>query len=258
MAPNTRHIASTKTRNRSKIIWQRNRRIESPTMTKANDLIVATLLIQNCSKPDLVTRLKNQFMTGAKDWYPETPREACTLIESYDNNNNHNNNNNSTDAVVAAHVTVRETTPEASIAELDGSSVAESTATEQEASKDTEHDQIEPDVLRANILVAVRNGTLGDQGFDEEDDDSFVSVDTAESDGKVICILRHMPNPIDVIDAEENVILPIPMAVDLPNPLDNIDIVENVVILPPPIAVCEPRDEPIGFNNINIEESVIM
>ena len=109
--------------------------------------------------------------------------------------------------------------------------------------------------MRANVLVAVRNGTFGDQGFDEEDDDSFISVDTAESDGKVICILRHMPNPIDVIDAEENVILPIPMAVDLPNPLDNIDIVENVVILPPPIAVCEPRDEPIGFNNINIDEN---
>ena len=95
--------------------------------------------------------------------------------------------------------------------------------------------------MRANVLVAVRNGTLGDQGFDEEDDDSFVSVDTkdddsftAESDGKVICILRHMPNPIDVIDVEENVILPIPMAVDAPNPIDNIDIVENVVILPHP------------------------
>ena len=50
-----------------------------PYDDKVDDLIVATLLIQNCSKPLMVTYLKNQFMTNSKECYPETPREACTL-----------------------------------------------------------------------------------------------------------------------------------------------------------------------------------
>ena len=53
----------------------------------ADDLIIATLLIQNCAKLTLLKYLSNQFATNAKKCYPENPIHAASLLETCNETN---------------------------------------------------------------------------------------------------------------------------------------------------------------------------
>ena len=96
---------------------------------KAQDLIVAVLMIEGCKSKTLKTNLKNQFLTGNADAYPVTASKAFELIDRYEEevvptpnpnqrncaarNRNNNSNDNEDGNVAGAHVVNEEQTTRA-------------------------------------------------------------------------------------------------------------------------------------------------
>ena len=94
---------------------------------KAQDLIVAVLMIEGCKSKTLKTNLKNQFLTGNADAYPVTASKAFELIDRYEeelvptpnpsqrNRGARNRNSTNTDDgnVAGAHVVNEEQTTRA-------------------------------------------------------------------------------------------------------------------------------------------------
>jgi len=71
----------------------------------ADDLMVATLLIQDCAKPSILKYLSNQYAINSTNCYPETPIDARALIETFDETESSDDVHKTDDAVVSALVT---------------------------------------------------------------------------------------------------------------------------------------------------------
>ena len=79
----------------------------------ADDLIIATLLIQNCAKLTLLKHLSNQYAINSTNCYPETSIDASALIETFDETKSGDAVDKTADAVISAHATdvIHEPTP---------------------------------------------------------------------------------------------------------------------------------------------------
>ena len=172
----------------------------------ANDLITATLIIQNCGQPNLLRHLSNQFATNNQDCYPENPIEAAALLDTFDSSDSKNVVDNANDGIVSAHVT---NVPEivSSVATSDDISIAGSYDIAQEV--DTEQNQEiedpspEPDALKASVMAAVVAGTLPDQDFRDEDEDSWSNG----SSFKLACAITAsipIPSAVTIQTSDQN------------------------------------------------------
>ena len=164
-----------------------------------DDLIIATLLIQNCGKKGLLGFLSNQYYTKL-DCYPDDPMAASTMIDGYTDDVKNTVVDKDPDGIVSAHITIPDEEP--SVATEDDISNAEPEDEEQEngleIDTEPEHEpeiekdpSPEADTLKMSVMAAILDGTLEDQNFPDDDDDSFAD----SPQGEIACVMIVDPIP---------------------------------------------------------------
>ena len=174
----------------------------------ADDLIIATLLIQNCGKAGLAKFLSNQYVTKSINCYPETPTAASSMMDGYvDIPVKNTVVDKSPDGIVSAHIINPDEEP--SIATEDDISIAEPEDEEQEnvLGIDIEPEQEpkiengpspEADLLKQSVMAMILDGTLEDQNFPDDDDDSFPNYPQGELACAIIVDVDPIPRNIDI------------------------------------------------------------
>jgi len=169
----------------------------------ADDLIIATLLIQNCGKTGIMKFLSNQYISKSSDCYPETPTEASSLMDRYIDVVKNTVVDKNPDGIVSAHIINPDEEP--SVATEDDISIAEPEDEEQEnvLGIDIEPEQEpeiekdpspEADLLKQSVMAMILDGTLEDQNFPDDDDDSFED----SLMGEIACAIIVDPIPRNI------------------------------------------------------------